>query len=341
MESIEKLVRQEDHALIVEMEGEEYNVYKCVALIKLERYKEAIKYAKSLPFELAYINYKLKKFRRSLKIIENVGSKDTKFEVLKSQVLYKLGRYYDAYSVLKECSLYDDEFFINLESMRSLGIFARNCLDKVPSSFSLAKGDPAANFEESVGNRAFRNMELEEEFKYNETFRHLSNADLYIGALRKLGKKYSSGLVRRQLDNVLGNFEKINPAMLEQQDREVLKFNMGEIDSFLNPVHYQKNFHAKVGTFWPAVDYLCYRKAQEMKYMVFRNAVPASTGNLRLLNAFLNLKRMFGGAKFTRRYFPEKASESMDWELVRFLAMRNMDLASNQEAVLCLISKFD
>lgn len=336
MKSIKQIVEEKNYDQILKLEGEEYDAYKCITLIKLEKYKEAIKYAKPCSFELAYANYKLKNFKKCLRIIRKSQEASAKFIVLKSQALYNMGRYNEAYKILSQLPL-DDELVINLQAIKSLAFVADMSEHRTPSKYSLMKGDDSVKFDD-FSRYKFRDKELEEEFRYNETFASILEEGKYVSILTTLGEKYRSGVVKRQLDNVLGNFEKISKSSLNNSDAQILEFNRDERTSFENPVHYQRNFSGIKGRYWPGNDYICYLEARSLDYNLGNAQLPRISDNLLILLAFINLKKMFRSEKFSRKFF-EKNSQSLPWEIIELLAMKNNEIKKSQERVVSLLYK--
>lgn len=328
MKQVDKLINAEDYDSILDLEGQEYDEYKCIALIKLERFKEALKYTKPLSFEFAYINYRLKRFKKCLKLIDkNVNNRELKFQLLRAQTLYNLGRYNDAYSILIHCPL-DDEIVINLEAIRSMASIAACSDDNAPAKCSLIKKDCQSLFSD-LSNYRFKDEELEEEFRYNQTFVHVLNEQKYLSVLKELCGRYRHGVIRRQLDNLLGHFDDIDRKKLRSSDCEILRFNRGDVTFFRHPVHYQHNFVNAKNRYWPLSDYYCYKKAREMDYDVGDAVIPRASNNLLLLNAFLHLKRMFRGERFSRKFFVKRANTNA-WKIVELLSMKRTELEENK-----------
>ncbi|KAL0265612.1 UNVERIFIED_CONTAM: hypothetical protein PYX00_011325 [Menopon gallinae] len=335
MKQIEKLINAEDYDSILKLEGREYDEYKCVTLIKLEKHKEALMYAKPLSFELAYINYRLKRFKKCLKLInKNTNNKELRFQFLKAQTLYNLGRYNDAYNVLRVCPL-DDEVVINLEAMRSMASIAACSDGGVPAKCSLMKKDEPTKFGD-FSNYRFKDDELEEEFRYNQAFSHVLDEQKYLNVLRELSESHRHGVIKRQLDNLLGHFDDIDKEKLRSSDCEILQFNRGDLGSFRHPAHYQHNFVDTKGRFWPLSDYYCYKKASELGYDVGDAVIPRASNNLLLLRAFLELKKMFRGERFSRRFF-EKRDSTAAWTIVEFLSMKKAELETNRSRLLSFL----
>lgn len=92
---------------------------KVVCLLELSRFDEALtqinknpEYLQNLVFEKAYCYYRLNKLNEALKTIEsNDGNLDYRTKELKAQILYRLERYTDAYSIYQEAvKNTDDEY---------------------------------------------------------------------------------------------------------------------------------------------------------------------------------------------------------------------------------------
>lgn len=335
MKDVDKLVKDQNYEGIMNLESPKYNIYKCITLINMENYKEAMKYADYSSFELAYINYKLKNYKKCLKIIENNDKSDPKFQILMSQVLYNTGRYNEAYDMLAKYKLCD-EVAVNLQAMESLSTVAHESNQKTPPSpYSLTKLDEMVKFKNLSGYQ-FSDKELEKEFRYNKTFTNLINKNLYVSFLEKSYQTSKCKFIGAQLNNLLGQFEKIDISLLGKSDLEILKFNMGEIQSFDKPVHYETNFNPIKKKYWPINDYACYKKALEMDYNVDECRIPAKSDNLVFLNAFINFLKMHKGKKFSRKYFSTNL-DKVHWRILDVLSTRNKELKKNRKKILDLI----
>nr|ABO69721.1 unknown [Nosema bombycis] len=99
MVNLNEIETIESYEKIAKLEGDEYNQYKVIALINLDKFKEALKFVQPGSFEAAYIYYKLKNYKKALKIISKF--KDEKSFILKSQILYSIGFYNKAYEILR------------------------------------------------------------------------------------------------------------------------------------------------------------------------------------------------------------------------------------------------
>lgn len=114
----------EEHEKVLKIEGEDFNLYKAVACIHLGKYLEGLKYSGKNTYETAYIFYKLRKYKKGLKICnKNSGER---WDVLTSQISFGMGYYNKAFEYLNKVSK-DDEIVVNLQAMKSLGIL----VDKV------------------------------------------------------------------------------------------------------------------------------------------------------------------------------------------------------------------
>lgn len=336
MSTVEQLAADKDYESILSLEGEKYDNYKCITLIKLERYVEALAYAKSSPFELAYIYYKLKNFKKCLETIRSSRRDEQKFKILEAQALYGYGKYNSAYKVLSTCSLDEEEVVVSLEAARSMASLANASESRVPSKYSVTKRDDETELKDA-GSRKFKSSELEEEFWYNKTFAHLLDEQKYVQILTELSEKHRGGLLKRQLNNVLGNFEKIDPNVLGDSDLGTLRFNKKEATVIEEPMHYQRNVVEIDGRYWPSVDYACYKKAYDCGYDVGDARVPYDSNNLLLLRAFLDLKRMFRGERFGRRFF-EKKSDTLQWKIVELLALKKDQMSQNYDRLVSVLA---
>lgn len=336
MTDVENLVANKNHLAITEIEDPNVNEYKCIAFIKLSMYKEALPLCVENSYEMIYVLYKLKKYGKCLRMINKSSeNQSSRFKILKSQVLYNLGRYNQAYLSLKDVTL-DDEVAINLEAMKSLAISKKQYANKLPGIFSFgAYKDKEVEYKD-LSTYKFRKASLAEEFKYNESFRSLSAN--YQENLESLVAKYPSGYIKRQLDLLRGDFNNIDVSQLTTSEIEALKFNMKETNKLTHPAHFHINFSKKdFPGHLPPNEFLCYKKVQESNYEC-DNIVPNKTLNLRLLNCIINLNKMLSDKPYSRKYFPTSDSEYFEWNIVRMLSVSNEELKKNMPHVLHLLS---
>ncbi|KCZ82487.1 hypothetical protein H312_00145, partial [Anncaliia algerae PRA339] len=334
MSTLQELIKNEQHEKILELESVS-DTHKCIALIKLKKYTNALKYCEPISYEAAYILYSLKKYKQALKLVNQLDNSLDKVKTLKSQILYYLGRYNEAYTFLRECNI-TDEHVVNLTAMKSLAELAHSTLKQIGTKFTVNKKDEMTKFKDFEGNK-FEDKELEEEYFYNDSFRLLSDEKKYVDYLKHLSLKYH-GIIQDQLNNVLGNFESINEETLSKSKKVTLSFNKNEAIDLKNKTHFQKGIIKKNDKYWPNNEYYCFKTAQERNYNIQSEIIPSDSNNLKLLNAFINLKRMFNNEKFTRKYF-NHAGGTFLWEIVQILSLKESEFKKESIKIRELLKK--
>lgn len=334
MTSLHELIKNEDHEKILELES---GKHKCIALIKLKRFKEALEHCDPISYESAYVFYSLKKYKRALKVLNELDNSQEKVKILKSQVLYYLSRYNEAYTLLSECTL-SEEMIINLTAMRSLAELAHSTTKQIGSKYSVKKKDEMAKFIDFDKNK-FSDKELEEEYFYNESFKYLNDEKKFVSVLKNHTNKFT-GIIKDQFNNVIGNLDEINEENLSKGKKKTLKFNKKEINDLKNKIHFQKGILQSDEKYWPNNEYFCFTKAHKLNYDLQDEVIPSDSPNLLLLNAFVNLKRMIKGNKFTRKYF-NIPYESFIWEIVRILSLRKKEFLEENEKIKEILKKIN
>lgn len=318
MQDIDQLVKEENHLGILKLKDAKYNPYKCVALIKLGEFENAKKYCEKDSFEYAYILYAQKKYKKCLKSLSNQSEKEKKVKLLKSQALYNLGRYNEAYSILSGISI-EDEVIVNLSAMQGMALLAHYTHTNIPTEFTVEKRDEIAKFVD-MKKFTLKNAELQEEAVYNCSFRYLFDIEKFLKELKEKEGEFNGGCISRQIKNVEGRFSEIEVAQLTKSEIETLQFNKREIAFFKKPMHFQRNFDKNFRK-----SAFGYFKELFNRDYDFTEVIPNKSESLILLNAFVNLKRMFKNQKFTRRYF-QTSSQNILWEVVRMLATKKAEI---------------
>ncbi|KAG5858691.1 putative TPR-like repeat domain-containing region [Encephalitozoon hellem] len=232
------LVKNDCHEEISRLEHPEFNQFRVVAYINLGKFEEALRYAEKDSFERAYALYKLKKYKKALRILKHIDTEGSK--VLASQCLYYLGYYNTAYKILSEVKK-DDDIIVNLQAMKGLAMLADKNQYVFGNKFQLRKRDELAQFED-LSRHDIKHTEGRVDFIFNLSFESLANEEEFVNFLsRQLEKPEMSGtIVEEQLKNIKG--EEVNPDLLLRNQRETFEFNRGAIDKFSNPLHFQQNF---------------------------------------------------------------------------------------------------
>ncbi|KAM0679260.1 hypothetical protein BDAP_000127 [Binucleata daphniae] len=265
MNNIQELVNKNDHAAILQLDGDLYDQYKIIANIKLERYQEAMKLAKKHTFEFCYCLYKQKKYANCIKIIEKMINQNVKNEeiyILYAQSLYHLGYYNKSAEIMNKIN--KPFSLINLMATESMCLLSNNeiCRYKVNAKDEYKK--ITINYDSCELTK-----EQNEELTYNKSFRYLANENEFVNFLENNSE---NKLCTNQLNNVLGNFELIDTSIIGKKDNEIIKYNK-ETDNNANLEHFQKHNYE--------YDIFC-KKSEKI---VFK------TDNLRFLYALKLLKK--------------------------------------------------
>lgn len=277
MEDLRSLIQNEEHEKILQLESPEYSRYKAVAAIHLERYSEALLYAPKGSFELAYIHYKLRNFRKSLKVLRRLSGK--KVDILKSQCLYFLGHYSDACMLLSRhgCS---DEFAVNLAAMEALASLNNRIK---PSLFT----SNDARVPPEMPRLKFEDPECLLEGEHNGSFKLVEHEREWVRALVGLQSKYQveNSCIQRQLSNLAED----NAGPFSKREAEILSFNAGKGNAIANPVLFQPNFIANN----VKSDYQVFKDYQlnANEYVSGKRAFQPFNNRLRLLKCLIIAKR--------------------------------------------------
>ncbi|KAM0680941.1 hypothetical protein GINT2_000747 [Glugoides intestinalis] len=272
MENLETLMKTNQHEKILLLPSPEYNRYKVIAAIQLEKYTEALLYSTKNTFEQAYILYKLKKFKKALKVLRKL--KGTAVEILASQCLYFMGYYIKAYKVLSKHGI-SDEFAVNLSAIKALS--QSNGIK--PTPFTTKDMKPVEVEEEYK----FTDAECAHESEYNSLFKYLSNQKEFLKRLRE-SNSIDDGLVQKQLSNLLDE----NIDSLSKKEKEINDFNRKSAN-IEEPVLFQHNFIEKN----KSSDYQIYKDYQRSKDDFLSGKITFEPYNdrLRLLKALIIAKR--------------------------------------------------
>ncbi|KAI5148230.1 hypothetical protein ENBRE01_0190 [Enteropsectra breve] len=238
MDAIKLLVDSERHEDILKLEGEQWNEYKVVAAISLSMFEAALKYCAKNSFEEAYILYRTKNFKKSLRILRKLHGE--KVEILKAQCLYNLGYYAKAQRIFKTIST-SDEFAVNIAAAEAL---AHHCSKNkhVPSILS---GEHTEDIEESVS-PILKDALCLLEYNFNKAFCEADQIEKYKTELEELDRRYDveESCIKKQLANING--ERVG--FLSEKEQEVWDFNRGLKTTIQHPVHFQKNFMENIKT---------------------------------------------------------------------------------------------
>lgn len=279
MENLKSLIENNEHEKILQLKSPEYDRYKAIAAIQLEKYEEALLYTQKLSFECAYVYYKLKNFKKSLKILRKLSGKDV--DILKSQCLYFLGYYVDAYKILSQFET-KNEFAVNLLAMESLASINNKNRTK-PSLFT----SKDSKILQKAVDLKFTDPECRLEGEFNESFKFVENEREWTQILINLQNKYKieNSYFEKQLKNISGG---INDS-LSKREEEINQFNCGVTRKIKNPVLFQENFveNANKTDFQIFSDF----QANKEQYLSGSLSFEAFNSKLRLLKAFIIAKR--------------------------------------------------
>lgn len=279
------LENEQNHEKIAALEGEEFNKYKSIALIHLGRYKEALKYVNKGSFEAAYIFYKLRNFKKALKIICKFT--DERSEVLRSQILYSIGYYNKAYEALSKLPK-DDEIVINLQAMKSMAILTDKVNKSCGHKLWMKKRDDLTEFSK-LENHRFTSEEGRIEFIFNKTFEHADDINKFLGVLKDNQKLFGAEketIFRKQINNLEGCYDEIDLDSLSKTRREILLYNMKKADSIDNSIVFLKNFNGRLSD----SEYNWLQHAKANGYNISPFTIPSTSDNLKLLRIFVGLK---------------------------------------------------
>ena len=230
--SVAELIAENSHHKILELVGDSYNPIKAIAAINIGEYEKAYKLATKNSFEAAYALYKLRRYKRALRILRKLDG--TASEMLKSQCLYFLGYYSEAHQILSKIST-KDEFAVNLAAMESLSYLNEKNKERV----SLFASEYRGSINKSVTPK-FSSKMCQAEYKFNLLFEKIENEREYISELNSLNEQMDipGGCIEKQLKNL--HSELITD--LGVREREIYEFNTGKSKEIKDPVHFQKNF---------------------------------------------------------------------------------------------------
>lgn len=239
MYNISKLLQEQDHHSILQLPSPQFDNYKVIAAINLNKFEEALKFATKNSYELAYIYYKLEQPKKALKILRKISLKEGKSEktdILISQCLYKMQSYDKAYDLLKNYGN-KDEFAVNLNAF-----YALNSLNSNSSKSSLFTTKKNKKIENPV-NYSYSIMECKMEAEYNSLFEKIEDETNYIDELKNIDEKYNveGSVIKKQIANLQND----DLPSLTKSETKVDIFNKIPTSKFSNPLHFQENFVCK------------------------------------------------------------------------------------------------
>ncbi len=234
MLDLKTLISKNEHSKILELEGPEYNKYKTVAAIFLNKFEDALVYADNDSFEKAYVLYRLKRYKRALRIVKKHNTKKSK--ILMAQCLYNIGYYAASYEILSQYGN-SDEYAVNLQAMESmesltrrnqykLSFFSVNCHEELKKKIKLTYNNPACLIEG----------------EFNKIYEKVDNEKKYLDALYEAAKKYKleNSIFEKQIKVIRG--EEFDTVDCTNMEREIINLNRKKIQKLSNPIHFLKNF---------------------------------------------------------------------------------------------------
>ena len=264
-ETIKELIQNDRHEEILLLDSPQYDRFKIRAAIFLERYRDAMLYIKGNTFEKAYCFYKLKNFKRALKVLNKLEG--TNVEILKGQCLYFMGYFKEAFHKLEKHGK-SDEFAVCLSACEAMNSLATN----ETSNLFMIKSDKKIN--KSV-EYTFTDPECKLEVDFNRCYKYIQDENKYISELERDGIKY---------ENITGNYFKKQIACLRNEEidsltknqREIFDFNKIEGFELSKVILFQHNFSGDVKTEFKEMQkkYLtkkdCFSKRLVLKF-IFNN----------------------------------------------------------------------
>lgn len=311
METLESLIENAQHEKILQLPSPEYNKFKTIAAIHLEKYEEALQYAEKATFELAYIHYKLKNFKKALKILRKLSGKDV--DVLKAQCLYFLGYYSAAYELLSKHG-HTDEFAVNLTAMEALA----HLNSASPSKPSLFTSRDTGSVRNPVPLK-FKSVECQMECEYNSSFKYAENEREWVRVLMELRDKYreEGSCIEKQLKNLMDE-DVPSPT---KREAEICQFNKGIKTTIQNPVLFQGNFMTEN----TSSDYQIFKKYELNKedFVAGKASFQPFNDKLRLLKSLIISKRKPSPKNAARiaKTLEKVRSDSLDKRILTFLSL--------------------
>lgn len=275
METLKDLLINKEHNKILQLPSPEFDSYKAVAAIHLEKYEEALVFADKNTFETAYAYYKLKNYKKALKIIRKLEGKPA--EVLASQCLYFLGQFSNAFHILEKHGD-SDEYAVNLLAMKSLNHLNVKYQNR-PSLFTVGDDTPI----EHKLKFTFKDPECLIESEFNRVYRSIENTDEYLEMMARMSTihRVENSCFLKQIAVLKGNNSNVR---LTTKEMEVYKFNLG-LGTISNPVLFQRNFISDIKT-----EYRIFTEIMEKPDGEFEIFQPC-TSRLRLLKGYFIAKR--------------------------------------------------
>lgn len=196
---------------------------KGISLIKLERFKEALKYCHNNTFEKAYCYYKIGKYKSALK---TSGTKTgDAWHTLRSQIYYKMDRHQSAVDEMKK-----------LKSQEKHGPVLVNYAANVALSVAESKTEDNSGSEEIES--ILQSLENEKvdtcgEVLYNLAFAHLTDRRVMLKKLKEIDTpdRDHRELVNAQIYNIQAKQKEISPSVLTKSNKAIHRYNAESIET--------------------------------------------------------------------------------------------------------------
>lgn len=208
MTNLKELVEENRHKEILQLESPLFDRYKVTAAILLKRYRDALIYIKGNTYEKAYCFYKLKEYKRALRIIRNIKRENKtthiKLNVLAAQCLYYMNKYDEAYGVYRDIRNYSNEYAVNMSACEALNSL---CSQKEINQFVVKPNKRITNFNNfnNLVEYSFTLTECKMECDFNNSYRFLTHYEKYMAYLIEMERKYigiTNSYFQRQLDTM-------------------------------------------------------------------------------------------------------------------------------------------
>ncbi|TBU18375.1 hypothetical protein CWI38_0244p0040 [Hamiltosporidium tvaerminnensis] len=235
MNTLQSLIQNKDHKAISLLPSPTYDVYKGVACIHMEKYNEALNFVNKNSYEYAYCLYKLKNYKKSIRILKKLEN-TPKVMILLSQCLYYLGYYNGAYEILSGLSS-DDEIVVNISAIKSMAIYSSR--GSINERLGLSSKDIFNSKFIDFSRYKFTDTECHKEYLFNQTFEYMNDKEEYLKELQSVSE--NNLLVKNQIKNVNGEFSELDSVKLTRLQREVLELNMKKTKFISKPTHFLCN----------------------------------------------------------------------------------------------------
>ncbi|KAI5191575.1 hypothetical protein NECID01_1525 [Nematocida sp. AWRm77] len=205
---------------------------RVVALIKLNRFEEAVKSAKNNTFEKAYCYYKLNKFKSCLK---TAGKKEGKqWSSLRMQAYYGLNKYEASLEEAKELKK-KGVTLVNYAA--ALGLVQAQYRAEHFEGETEGTKEKMQKVQEEIERVHRQSAEeegyIKEEVEYNLAFSLLPNREEFAGALCKTSpeEKDTREVVSAQVSTLKEAFSEISPEVLTKRNRAIHMYNAEKEES--------------------------------------------------------------------------------------------------------------